>query len=272
MRNNRWKSIFLAGAIVLNVVIAPLSGTGTVKAAVDYGKTATDASPSPSPSVSPSATPGASPSTSPSASPSASATPGNTQQPLGTPDVPKITGVKMVAGTVRINATADYCEGAEYAIYRNKGNKQIDSKDTLYTSCDFVGVNRNQVYYARVRGYAFDNNYNRVYSEWSGKKYFVPQPQITDKSKFYRRGDYISLKWKKITGAKNYTIQLRKRNGGKWSKVKTLPAKKTSYKITRFKGKKLNLNSNAYEIRMTATAKAGGKTIKSDASEYKQTY
>lgn len=99
----------------------------------------------------------------------------------------------------------------------------------------------------------------------------VKQPKInTSKSKIKKNSIYI--KWGKVKNAKSYTIYMRKEGAKKWVKVKKVSAGKTSYKITKFKGKKINVFKQDYEVTVMATAKINGKSYNSPKTRYIRTY
>lgn len=123
---------------------------------------------------------------------------------------PTITQVKMSGENVGIVCSNVGASGYEYSIY-NKSNKLIKSDSSYLNSIVIYGLSRNQVYYARVRAYGYASDGTTVYSEWSGKKYFVPQPKINSNTSKLKKTS-IRLKWGKVSGAKNYTIYMRKRS------------------------------------------------------------
>lgn len=99
----------------------------------------------------------------------------------------------------------------------------------------------------------------------------VKQPKLNaSKSKIKKNS--ITIKWSKVKNAKSYTVYIRKKGGKKWTKVKKVSAKKTSYKITKYKGKKINVYKQDYEVTVMATAKIGGKTYNSPKTSYLRTY
>ena len=179
---------------------------------------------------------------------------------------PAISKVKMHDTTVYINAN----QVTAFRICTKKG--KVVATDTSYTTGDtFYGIKANKVYYAQVRSYLYDANYNKVYSAWSGKKYFVAQPTInTSTSKINANADTISLKWNKVQGASSYTVYMKKSTANKWKKVKT--TKKNTYKTATFKGNALHLKRNDYHIKVVANAKINGKKYKSNNAKYIYTY
>ena len=184
---------------------------------------------------------------------------------------PSVDKVEIADGKVyvkakNIDANADRIE---WEIYDKKTGKLVKSATSYNVDATIYGVNGRKVYYARCRVIAKDSYYNDVPSEWSGKKYFVAQPKITSTRKDVKVSS-INIKWKKVTGAKNYTVYAKKENSKKWVKVKT--TSKTSYKLTKIKGKKVNLRSSDYNFRVITNAKVNGKTIKSSNKEYCEAY
>lgn len=188
---------------------------------------------------------------------------------LSTPSVAKVEVIDGVAYVTAKNIDP-YTQKLEWEIYNKKG-KLIKRENSYYTKDTIYGITGRQVYYARVRAIGQDSNYNDVYSAWSAKKYFVTQPKITTKSgKGYIKVNSVLIKWKKVTGAKDYTVYAKKANSKKWVKVKT--TKKTSYKLTKIKGKKLNLRKSDYNFKVVTNAKVGGKKIKSSDGEAYKAY
>lgn len=184
---------------------------------------------------------------------------------------PSVDKVEIADGKVyvkakNIDANADRIE---WEIYDKKTGKLVKSATSYNVDATIYGVNGRKVYYARCRVIAKDSYYNDVPSEWSGKKYFVTQPKITSTRKDVKVSS-INIKWKKVTGAKNYTVYAKKEKSKKWVKVKT--TSKTSYKLTKIKGKKVNLRSSDYNFRVITNAKVNGKTIKSSNKEYCEAY
>ncbi len=162
--------------------------------------------------------------------------------------------------------TTDYgvAQGMEFALY-TKDNVLVGTDDSLYSQGSFYGVNANTVYYVQARGYVYDANYCRVYSQWSGKKYIMPQPQANSKRKWIKRNS-VKVNWKKVTGAKKYIVYARKHNAKKWNKVGT--TSKTSFTVKKVKGKKIVIGSNGYDIMVVAQGTYEGATINSIKSLY----
>ena len=191
-----------------------------------------------------------------------------TQTPSFTVSAPKITKVQMVDTQVGVTANSVTASGYEFRVCTKKG-KVVKTEDLASTGTIIYNVPANKVYYVQVRAYDYDVNYNKVYSSWSAKKYFVAQPTInTTKSKVNKHS--ISLKWNKVKNATSYMVYVKKTTSSKWTKVKT--TKKNSYTVRSLKGSSIDAVSNDYNVRIVATAKVKGKTIKSDKSKTIKTY
>lgn len=162
-----------------------------------------------------------------------------------------------------------YAQKLEWQIYDKKTGKCVASDDSYSVGTQIYNFSGKKVFYAICRVVGYDSNYNEVYSEWSPKKYFVTQPKVTTKKKHIKKNS-VTIKWKKVTGAKNYTIYAKKQGAKKWTKVKT--TSKTSYKLTKLKGKRINTYNSEYSFRIVTNAKVGGKTLKSSNKEYYTVY
>lgn len=205
--------------------------------------------------------------TTPGAPSGSTGLPGST----GIVNTPSVSSVKMVGANVGVVLKRVVCDGYEYGIYKQKSGALVKSESTISSSASFYGLSRKSVYYVRARAYIYDSNGNKVYSQWSGKKYFVPQPKLSKKGSKLKRNQ-IKLKWAKVSGASNYTIYIRKRGGGKWTKVKTVSGKKSSYTIKKYKGKSINIRNNSYEVTVKADSKIGGRKYSSNKKDYIYTY
>lgn len=213
---------------------------------------------------------GAGTGTTPSASSGSAGSSGSTGS-TGIVNTPSVSSVKMVGANVGVVLNRVVCDGYEYAIYKQKSGALAKLESTISSSTSFYGLSRKSVYYVRARAYIYDSNGNKVYSQWSGKEYFVPQPKLSKKGSKLKRNQ-IKLKWAKVSGASNYTIYIRKRGGGKWTKVKTVSGKKSSYTIKKYKGKSINIRNNSYEVTVKANSKIGGRKYSSNKKDYIYTY
>ena len=80
----------------------------------------------------------------------------------------------------------------------------------------------------------------------------------------------MTIKWKKITGVKNYTVYVKKGNSKKWTKVKTTNSNK--YVLKKFKGKTVNTFKNKYYFAVVGNATVNGKKVTSGKDEYYGAY
>lgn len=150
-----------------------------------------------------------------------------------------------------------YADGYQYQLYDLNGKKAISTSVTSsYYSTYIKNLKLNRFYKVRVRAYATINGKN-VYGAWSDYKAFAFQPEVKLKSS----GRNVKLSWKKVKGAKNYTVYMSTSQKSGYKKVKTL--KKTSYKATKFKKKKLS-KKKTYYFYVVANTKLGKKKVKSD--------
>lgn len=185
---------------------------------------------------------------------------------------PVIQSMRLVDGTLSViagNVDTKYTEKLEWAVYDKKTN-QLVKTDNSYSIADTIyGLDAKKVYYVKCRAVGSDANYNDVYSEWSDVKYIVSQPKVTSKNKDVKKSQ-VTIKWKKISGAKNYTVYVKKGKTKKWTKVKT--TKSNKYVLKKFKGKKVNTFKNRYYFAVVANAKVNGKTLSSGKDEFYEAY
>lgn len=90
----------------------------------------------------------------------------------------------------------------------------------------------------QVRTYILLDNGKKVYSDWTSTKVIVPQAKISKLQKVST--NKIRVTWKKVSGAKNYTIYKTTNSGKSYKKVKTVSSKTTSYTVSGFKKGKKN--------------------------------
>jgi hypothetical protein len=190
---------------------------------------------------------------------------------IGISATPRISLAKMVktdlyvaAGNVDTNVTSYL----EYQVI-DYSSKKVVKTETSYSLSDIIyGLGR-KIYGVKVRAVGYDADYNTIYSGWSPVVYTIAQPKVSANKKFIKKNS-ITVSFKKIKGAKSYTIYMRQKGAKSWKKIKTIKGNK--YKITKFKGKKMNLTKKDYEYLVIANAKVGGKTIHSQKAEYIYTY
>lgn len=114
----------------------------------------------------------------------------------------------------------------------------------------------------QVRTYIVLDNGKKVYSDWTSTKAFVPQAKV---SKLVGRqgSDNVTVYWKKVSGAKGYTVYKTTNSGKSYKKVKSVGANTTSCTVSGFKrGKKYGVVIVANKV------KVGKKRYNSEKSYY----
>lgn len=150
----------------------------------------------------------------------------------------------------------EYHNGYIYELYTYK-NKKVSSGNITSTSYNKLKNIKNKFYKLRVRAYVTINNRN-YYGAWSDYTVFAQQPKVTlDKS-----GSRLKMTWKKVSGAKNYTVYMSTSKNSGYKKIAT--TKKASYTAKKFKKKKLS-RKKIYYVYVVANRKEGKKTYKSPA-------
>lgn len=184
---------------------------------------------------------------------------------------PKVASATVVDGTLYLIAedVDGRAEELEWAVYDRKTNKCVKTSTSYSTAETIYNLNSRKIYYVRCRAVGTDSNYDDVYSDWSDAKYFISQPKITSKNKDVKKNK-ITIKWKKISGVKNYTIYAKKGNAKKWTKVKTTNSNK--YVLKKLKGKKINTLKSKYYFTVVANATINGKKVSSGNNEYTRSY
>lgn len=144
--------------------------------------------------------------------------------------------------------------GYEIEIYTVKGKKKVFTA----TSSNYrFTAKRNTPYKYRCRFYASYGD-EKIYGDWSGYRYFCFQ---TVSGKKY--SNRIKMSWKKVTGAKSYTVYISTKENGGYKKVKKLSSKKTSITIRKC-GKKRIKKNGTYYVKVVANLTDGKKAVKSD--------
>ena len=155
-------------------------------------------------------------------------------------------------------------KGLEYKVYNSKG-KVVCSATSSDNELIIYGTSTKDTYYVKARAYCYDEHANRVYGEWSEKKYFISTPSIDSyETRKTIRSNSVTLKWDKVKGATKYVVYCSTKKNSGFKKVATTT--KTSAKITRYNGKALNLRNKKY-FKIYAYTTRGGKTIKSQPVE-----
>lgn len=152
-------------------------------------------------------------------------------------------------------------DGYQFQLLNNKG-KSILTSDTTGTSVRLDPYKKGIFTKARCRAYVIINN-KKIYGAWSGYNYNASCKKIVASRSRNRKK--ITIKWSKITGASGYQVYVSTSQKGKYKKLKTLSAKKTSYSFTKI-GKKKISKSKTYYIRLKYLTKVGKKNVASKIS------
>ena len=150
----------------------------------------------------------------------------------------------------------EYHDGYVYELYTYK-NKKVSSGNLSSISYNTLKNIKNQFYKLRVKAYVTIDNKN-YYGAWSDYTVFALQPKVGLK----KSGKKLKITWKKVSGAKNYTVYMSTSKTGGYKKLTT--TKKRAYTAKKFKKKKLN-KKKTYYVYVVANRKEGKKTYKSKA-------
>lgn len=189
----------------------------------------------------------------------------------------KITGLKyngVFGDDNKLNVIWDdaVCYGFEAVCYNKKGKVVQTIDESYYRSTKFSKTNSQNIYSVKVRGYNLINGgTEKIYGDYSKTFYAVPQPKITTKKSDLKRNS-VNLKWKKVNGATKYDIYVSRSQNSGYKKVATVKSSKKSYKITKFKGKTLNIHNKTHYIKIVTYGKFGKKTVKSSSKPQLSVY
>lgn len=158
-------------------------------------------------------------------------------------------------------------KGATKKTYKKPVTKQVsvygaaeDIIDSFTFSAPKAIKNKGMQY--QIRTYMTLPNGKKVYSDWTSNTAFIPQAKVTNVKS--AGSNKIKYTWKKVSGAKSYTI-FKTTNGGKsFKKVKTVSANTTSYTVS---GVKANNINHGVWIRADKV-KVGKKKVNSTQSYY----
>ena len=152
---------------------------------------------------------------------------------------PAVKGLKLASWDVKSNIvtlqwnnTAKYENGYQIEIYKadNKLVKTYNIYGRRAKSKTFILKSvKNTPFQYRVRTYTFMNG-EKQYGAWSDLAYAIPQANV---SAAKVSNNAVKLSWKKVPGAKNYTVYRATKEGGKFKKVAT--TKKAAYTVKKLK-------------------------------------
>ncbi len=161
---------------------------------------------------------------------------------------------------------SDAATGYEYTLYGNNGKKlakgttKVDkpNKGVVITNKKLVNT---QFMKIKVRAYITVNG-SKKYGPSSDYLWFGKYPSNVKKAMVGRyASDGVKISWKKMTGAKNYTVYVSTKPYSGYKKVST--TSKTSCVIKKCGGAAITTGKNYY-YKVVASKKVGKKTVKSD--------
>lgn len=150
-------------------------------------------------------------------------------------------------------------KGYQIKVYNTK-NKCIETYTSNYNWIYINDLSGKTCATVKIRSFINVNDKTK-YSAWSTKKNIVPNVFGV----FTKTEGSLSVKWQKVTGATGYDIYVKTDSNGTFKKVASVSGKKKSYKLTKFKGKKIK-RSNTYYVCVVAKRKVGNKTYKSNSN------
>lgn len=131
-------------------------------------------------------------------------------------------------------------------------------------------VNKGGVYKLQVRTRNTNSEGNKVYSDWKTIKTFITEPPY-NLAKCKGTDHTFTYAFKSVPNATSYRIYMKSNKEKKYTFIKTVK-KAGKVKITKYKGKKLDLNKNTYYVSVKAVTKVDGKTIVSTNDDYINNY
>ena len=175
---------------------------------------------------------------------------------------PKIVSENVVGGVNVKFSAINNCDGyqVQYCKYNGKGKK---NKYTATSQISLSSLNKKMFYKVRARGYVVLSSGKKAYGKWSKANVFCMDQtrhncKITDASSSTTKK--VKLAWKKVKGAKNYTVYMSKSRYSGYKAVAT--TKGTSVTLSSFNGSGFAYDQNYYYY-VVANAKVGKKTYKS---------
>lgn len=179
----------------------------------------------------------------------------------------KVTSIKKTYWTRSKNSSSLKLEWKEHSgvkgyqvkVYNTK-NKCIETYTSNYNRIYINDLSGKTCATVKIRSY-IDINGKTKYGAWSSKKNIVPNVYGT----VTKREGSLSINWQKVTGATGYDIYVTTSYNGTYKKVASVSKSKKSYKLTKFKGKKIKF-SNTYYVSIVAKRKVGSKTYKSTSN------
>ncbi|MCB6993456.1 hypothetical protein LI177_08185 [bacterium 210820-DFI.6.37] len=179
--------------------------------------------------------------------------------------VPKIKSVKS-KDSASVKVSWKKVKGATgYTVYRSASakGKYKEIKDIKGTSMTDTGLKLGKTYYYKVRAYKTIDRKN-YYSKYSASAKGMPMLAKAVVTLSKSAGGAVSVKWKKIKGARGFEIYRATSYNGKYSRVKVIKdGSAISWKDTSVK------KGQKYYYKVRGYCKLGGKTKYSPYSSVK---
>lgn len=150
-------------------------------------------------------------------------------------------------------------KGYQVKVYNTK-NKCIETYTANYNWIYINDLSGKSCATVKIRAYIQVNGKTK-YSAWSSKKNIVPEVY----GKYNVKDGLISVSWQKVTGATGYDIYVKTDVNGTYKKVGSVSGSKKTFKIKKFKGKKIK-RTQSYYVSVVAKQKVGSKTYKSSSN------
>lgn len=156
--------------------------------------------------------------------------------------------------------------GYEYTVYGNNGKKLFSGTTPSYSpTITNKNLKNTQFMKIRVRAYIKVNG-TKKYGPASTDVWFAKLPAGLKSTQIGKKAeDGVKVSWKKMKGAKNYTVYVSTSPYSGFKKVAT--TSKTSATIKKCRGSKIMTGVNYY-YKVIANKKVGKKTAKSDDTWY----
>lgn len=155
--------------------------------------------------------------------------------------------------------------GYEVYLYNAKGKKKktIDNANNFGTSTTFKSVKTTDTVFVQVVPYILINGVKK-YGDASDKIISIGAPT----PKASKSGSGVKISWTKVPNAKKYEVYMSTSAQKGYKKIKTLKSNKTSFVLTKFKGKKLQRYQTYYYYVKAVGTYGGKKNAKSDIFYY----
>lgn len=151
-------------------------------------------------------------------------------------------------------------DGYIYIVKDNK-NKSVANKTVGgYSKSGSCRTKNTKVYSVTVQAFS-DINGKRYYGDVSDKAYLFTQPMCNAK-KTKVTGSKLKITWDKVSGVTGYDVYVSTKEKSGYKKVKSLSKTKSSYTLSKFKGKKIS-SKKSYYVYIVGKKKVGKTTYTS---------